>query len=114
MPFLDSCGFVQHPSPQLLSVRQAQSLQETKEKLATSLEDAVAFVEGVPHKRLWQLLAKQALQQHNFPLAIKALVLKDDYKSVQFVKQVRQSEKLCMAFVMHHLKQLPETVMFQA
>ena len=75
-------------------MRHAQSLLETQEKLKGSLQDAFTFVEGMPHNRLWQLLAREALTQRNFQLAIKAFVLKDDYKSVQFVKQVR-----CHSFV---------------
>jgi hypothetical protein len=72
----------------LISVCTAASLTETKKRLEVSLEDAFSYVEGMPHKRLWELLSMRALKEHNFQLAKKALVLKDDYKSIQFVKQV--------------------------
>lgn len=80
---------MQNPSPKLLTMQQAQSLTETQERLGKSLQEAFTFVENMPHNRLWQLLAREALLQRNFQLATKAFVLKDDYKSVQFAKQVR-------------------------
>ena len=80
---------VQEPTGDHLTVHHARSLTDTLAHLDTSLQDAFAFVERTPHKRLWQLLANEALQKGEYALAIKAFVLQDDYKSVQFVKQVR-------------------------
>jgi hypothetical protein len=78
---------MQAPSPDLLSVQKARSLLESTAKMQVSLKDAFAFAETVPHPRLWHELATEALRRHDFGLAIKGFVLKDDYKTVQFVKQ---------------------------
>ena len=78
----------EEPTAALLSVHETRSLLETRELLESNLEDGFKFVELTPHPRLWQLLGEAALIQSDFPSAIKAFVLKNDYKCVQFVKQV--------------------------
>lgn len=72
----------------MLEVQKACSLSAAEEKLASSLAEGFAQVENRPHKRLWKLVGRAALQQHQYQMAIKAFVLQDDYKSVQFTKQV--------------------------
>jgi hypothetical protein len=79
---------VQKSSSRDIAVCTAAGLQETQKRLSVSLEDAFSYVEGMPHKRLWGILSERALREQNYQLAIKAMVLKDDYKSIQFVKQV--------------------------
>jgi hypothetical protein len=79
---------MQRPEGHHISAQKALSLAQTEEKLQVSLKDAFAFAETLPHPRLWRLLAHEALKQRNFQLAVRAFVLRDDYKSVQFVKQV--------------------------
>lgn len=80
---------MQEPHSELVSVKPAQSLAATQERLAEGLEEAFAYVDAVPHRRLWRLLATRALQERNFALAIKAKVLEDDFAAVQFIKQAR-------------------------
>lgn len=80
---------LQSPSLDMLEVQKAKSLSEAEARLASSLAEGFAQVEARPHKRLWKLLGHAALRQHQYAMATKAFVLQDDYKSVQFVKQVR-------------------------
>lgn len=77
------------PEADLLALHETRSFTDTRDLLATDIQAAFDFVETSPHKRLWLLMAEAALVQLNFQLAIKAFVLKDDYKGVQYVKQVR-------------------------
>lgn len=57
--------------------------------LGSSLEDAFALVEKCPHQRLWSMLGKAALHGRQFQLAIKSFVRINDYKTIQYIKQVR-------------------------
>lgn len=76
------------PVAEWLTLHETRSLTNTRELLASDVEKAFTAVESMPHKRLWLLMAEAALVQLNFQLAIKSFVLKDDYKGVQYVKQV--------------------------
>lgn len=52
---------------EMIVTYEARTLRDTKEFLTTvSLKDAIEFVEKNPHKRLWKLIAENALEKLNF------------------------------------------------
>jgi hypothetical protein len=71
-----------------LHTHMAKSLSNVRDALEQSLDDAFALVDDAPHKRLWQLLGNEAIRRSAFEHAIKAFVRIQDYKRIQFVKQV--------------------------
>ena len=73
---------------------EARSLRDTRDFLTTvSLKDAIEFVEKNPHKRLWRLIAENALDKLNFAIAERAFVKNEDYYGVQFVNKLQTMDE---------------------
>lgn len=79
---------VQEACNTLLETHSTQSLRNVESLLNSSLDEAFALVEKCPHQRLWGMLGKTALQRRQFQLAIKSFVRMNDYKTIQYIKQV--------------------------
>ena len=79
---------MQEPSNTLLETHSSQSLRNVESMLSCSLDEAFALVEKCPHQRLWGMLGNTALQKRQFQLAIKSFVRMNDYKTIQYIKQV--------------------------
>ena len=92
---------MQEPSSTLLETYSSQSLRNVESLLSCSIDEAFALVEKCPHQRLWGMLGKTALQQRQFQLAIKSFVRMNDYKTIQYIKQVGAEIAACftLAFV---------------
>lgn len=78
----------QEPSKALLETHSSQSLRNVESLLSCSLDEAFALVEKCPHQRLWAMLGKEALRKRQFQLAVKSFVRMNDYKTIQYIKQV--------------------------
>lgn len=81
----------EQPDSDLLIAFETKILQETKDMLRiASIDDTYNFVKNSPHKRLWKIVADNALERLNFPIAMKCFVQSNDYPGIQFVKRVQQ------------------------
>lgn len=79
---------LQAPDTAHLHTHMTLSLSRVQEAMDQSLQSAFKLVEGAPHRRLWQLLASEAMKRGAYADAMKALVRVKDFKRLQFLQQV--------------------------
>lgn len=77
------------PDLEFTVVYETRSLRDTRNLLkSTTSEDAFQFVDSNAHPRLWRILAENALEALDFPMADKTFVRCQDYQGIQFVKHL--------------------------
>ena len=69
---------------------ESKMLKEVKDMIyKVSMQETFDFITKNPYECLWRLYAKKAFDELDFINAEKALLKCDDYKSLQFLKRVK-------------------------
>lgn len=73
-----------------IDVLDTKSLRDSLNILKqVGIKDAIQYVESCPHRRLWRLIAEQALLKLDLSSALTSFLKCQDYPSIQFVKQLQ-------------------------